>query len=55
MGTPGWLQRSVFVVGRAVTFSAEKAVLEGMVVGDVRLGPGFELCKFVGGEGCRAE
>ena len=55
VGTPRWFQRLVLVVTRAVAFSAEEAVLEGVVVGDVRPSPGFELSKFVGGVGGGAE
>ena len=43
MGTPRGLQCSVFVVGRTIVFVTEEAVLEGVLVGDVRSGSGFEL------------
>ena len=55
VGTPGWLQHSVFVVGWAVALSAVEAVLEGVDVGDVRPGLRFELSKFVGSVGGGAE
>ena len=41
----------MFVVTRAVTFPAEEAVLEGVVVGDVGSRSRFELSEFVGGVG----
>ena len=49
MGTPRGLQRLVFVMGRAIAFTTEEAVLEGVLVGDVGSGSGFELGEFVGG------
>ena len=39
----------MFVVTRAVSFLAEEAVLESVVVGDVRPRSGFELSEFMGG------
>ena len=45
----------MFIVTRAVALSAEEAVLEGVVVGDVGPGPGLELDKFVGGVWSGAE
>ena len=51
VGTLRLFQRLVLVVTRAVTFSAEEAVLEGVVVGDVSSGLGFKLTESVSGVG----
>ena len=55
VGTPGWLQRSMFIVDRAVAFAAEEFVLEAVLICDVGMGAGSELGELVGGEGCGAE
>ena len=55
MGTPGRLQRSVLIVDRAVAFAAEEAVLEGVLVRDVRAGTRFEDGELVGSVGCGAK
>ena len=55
VGTPRWFQRLVLVVTQAVVLSAEEAVLEGVVVGDMRPRPGFELSELVGSIGGGAE
>ena len=48
MGTPGGLQGLVLIVCGAVVFAAEEAVLESMLVCNVRASVGFELGEFVG-------
>ena len=55
VGTLGRLQCSVFIVDGAVAFTAEEAVLEGMVVSGMRAGLGFELHELMSGEGCGAK
>ena len=47
MGTPGGLQRSVFVVDGAIPFMAEDVVLEAVLIGDVGVRLGFELSELV--------
>ena len=55
VGTPEWLQCSVLVVSGAVSFAAEEAMLEGMLVGNVGMGMGFEDREFVHSVRCGAK
>ena len=36
----------------AIVLATEETVLEGVFIGDVRVGSGPEDCEFVGGVGC---
>jgi len=47
VGTPGGLQRLVFVVRGAVAFMAEEAVFESVLVRDVGASAGSELSELV--------